>query len=177
MIHSEGIKQRAQTENTQKLWDVLDAYKNDPEGLTRHQLTELAGFNLAEGRSADDIFSRAMKVCKRRAIKAGMIIPHATRSKSGYVYLLTDRANLVVDGFLTSERVMQGMQRATHTHQKFIEQDLASLPAVERVAFEQIARISDQRQEDRERNLQDRLEVLQLIRVAASEERESRGSV
>lgn len=172
MTNSNEIQALARAENNQKLWAVLEVYKNDSDGLTRSQLTELAEFNLAEGTTPYEIFTRAIKVCRRRAKKADMFIPRATRGSGGYAYVLTDRATLAVDGFLAAERVAQGVQRAAYDHQGFIERDLASLSPVERVAFERVVQISNQRKADREQHLQDELDLLESLRNAAAEERE-----
>lgn len=170
MIHSTEIQNRARKENDQKLWDVFEAYKNDTEGLTRYQLAELADFNGAEGDTPYNIFDRALKVCRRRAEKAGMLIPHATPGEDGYVYFLTDRPGQALGGFISAERVSAGMRRSVFKHQKFIETDTSELSPVEKVLFQEVAQVIDERQQVLDNELDKRMEMLEKLRQAKLEE-------
>ena len=122
---------KARHYNTEQLWDLLTAYFNDFEGITKHEALDLIAFDLAEdeNRDAEAIFERAIKTCRKRAEREGKIIPRATiKSGRGYAYVLTDRADLVIDGYIAQNRVAQGVERSTHKHESFIETHAEDLP-------------------------------------------------
>lgn len=151
---------RAVEENNDKLWNLLLQYKNDPEGLTKLECIGICNFNLAEGgRSSEDIFKRAMKVCKARAEDEGMFIPRATPARGkeskgrGYVYYLTDQAKYAVDGLIVQSHVTSGTERSLRKHQKFVEEDMQSLPKPMRVLVEKLSDADKKRrQRDREQH-------------------------
>lgn len=132
-------REKAMAENNDKLWEVLSLYVDDPEGVTRYEAIELADFNMAEGGPEDRIFTRAIKVCKTRAKKAGMLIPRATPVKGrGYVYLLAKSGKFALEGYMAQERVSSGVRKSAATHEKFIDQDRESLPPVLRAVFDEL---------------------------------------
>lgn len=165
-------REAAMKENTDKLWEVFNAYFNDPDGVTREEAIKLAEFNKAEDPDPDVIFDRALRVCRKRAEKSGKFIPRATlaRDRRGYSYVLTDRGDLVVDGFIAQQRVSTGTLRSTHKHQKFIIQDIASLTPMERVMVEELAQLNDEVEKVRNESIDSRVEQLEKVRNAWLEE-------
>lgn len=161
-------------ENALRLWEVFLAYKNDIDsGLTKNDLISLADFNMAEGEPAVDVFDRALAACRRRAEKEDMIIPRAVPSNRGYRYVLASRGDLVVDSFLASQRVTQGMQKATYRHEEFIATNLNDLPETEKVVFRELQRMEQKRREMYEDSMKDTVRVLADVRDAARKDRES----
>lgn len=165
-------------ENNDRLWNVLEAYKNDPEGVTKQEVIDLAEFRVEAGATFSDIFDRAIQVCKRRADSMGMIIPRATLVKGrGYAYVLTDQASMAVPGFVVQERVAYGTRRSAYKHQQFIEKDLGSLSPMERVIVEGFAELSDQqardREDQRERNAAHLLKVREAYVKEMAQRKES----
>lgn len=128
----------AREENNERLWKVMEAYKDDTEGVTNHEAIDLADFVPEHGLSKKEIFKRAMRVCKKRAEKLGMLIPRATLvGGRGYAYVLASSASSAVDGYMAQEKVAAGVQRSTAKHEAFIERDLGSLPLTLQAVFRQ----------------------------------------
>lgn len=166
------LKAKATVENTERLWEVLTSYKNDPDGLTRYELIDLCEFDPLEGRAAGDILDRAMKNCRRRAVREGMFIPHATpKPGRGYVYVLTDNPEQVVSGYIVAARVTAGMRKSEVKHQEFIETDLKSLPPTERAFFERMQEMRTSEELRWEKQKEERFADLVALRQAAQEER------
>lgn len=172
MTTANDRREAALKENTEKLWEIFNTYFNDPDGVTREEAIELAEFNKAEDHDSDVIFDRALRVCRKRAEKAGMFIPRATlaRNRRGYAYVLTDRGDLVVDGFIAQQRVSTGTLRSTHKHQKFIVQDISSLSPMERLMVEELAQLNDEVEKVRNESIDTRVEQLEKVRNAWLEE-------
>lgn len=128
----------ARQENNERLWKVMEAYKDDTEGVTSHEAITLAEFVPESGLTKKEIFNRAMRVCKKRAEKQGMMIPRATLvGRRGYAYVLASRASSALEGYMAQERVSEGVQRSTVKHEVFIERNLGSLPPTLQEIFKQ----------------------------------------
>lgn len=122
--------------NNSRLWEIMEAHRDDPEGVTREEAIYLAEFKAEHGRSESEIFARAMQFCKRHAERQGMFIPRATIVKGrGYAYVLASRASTALDGYMAQEKVTAGVQRSAMKHEEFIERDLGSLPPVLRTVY------------------------------------------
>lgn len=166
------LKAKATVENTERLWTVLDSYRNDPDGLTKYELIDLCDFDPLEGRAKLDILKRAMRSCRRRAEREGMFIPHATpKPGRGHVYLLTDNAEQAVSGYIVAARVTAGMRKSEVKHQEFIETDLKSLPPTERAFFERMQEIRNSEEQRWEQQKEERFADMVALRQAAQEER------
>lgn len=114
----------------------MEAYKDDPEGVTKEEAIALADFRVEPGRSKREVFDRAMQICKRRAENQGLFIPRANLVKGrGYAYVLASRASTALDGYMAQEKVTAGVQRSTARHEAFIERDLGSLPPMLRAVY------------------------------------------
>lgn len=132
----------ARNHNTELLWETLTAYFNDFEGITKHEVLNLVDFDLTENedRDAEAIFERAIKACRKRAEREGKFIPRATiKEDRGFAYVLTDRADLVIDGYIAQNQIAQGVERSTHKHEAFIETHADDLPPAMRVLFEKMS--------------------------------------
>lgn len=138
MTTSQERLRSAREYNNERLWQVMEAYKDDPEGVTKEEAIALADFRIEQGRSRQEVFERAMQICKRRAETLGMFIPRATIVKGrGYAYVLATRASTALDGYMAQERVTAGVQRSAMKHEQFIEDDLGSLPPMLRTIYKQ----------------------------------------
>lgn len=138
MTTPQDHRKSAREENNERLWQVMEAYKDDPEGVTKEEAIALADFRVEPGRSKQEVFERAMQICKRRAERLGMFIPRATLVRGrGYAYVLATRAATALDGYMAQERVTAGVQRSAMKHEQFIERDLGSLPPMLRAIYRQ----------------------------------------
>ena len=141
MTNTDNINQ-IRHQNTELLWEILNAYFNDFDGITKHEILELVDFDLSENEDHDveAVFDRALKSCRKRAEKAGWIIPRAVvKEGRGFAYVLTDRADLVIDGYIAQNRIAQGVERSTHKHEAFIKTHAEDLPPTMRVLFEKMS--------------------------------------
>lgn len=132
----------ARRTNTELLRETLTAYFNDFDGITKYEILALVEFDLAENEDRDEeaIFERAMKACRKRAEKEGKFIPRAViKDGRGFAYVLTDRADLVIDGYIAQNRIAQGVERSTHKHEAFIKTHAEDLPPAMRVLFEKMS--------------------------------------
>lgn len=170
-------KNRVVEENNDKLWNLLVQYKNDPEGLTKRECIGICNFTIAEGgRSPEDIFKRAMKVCKDKAKAEGMFIPRATPARGanskgrGYVYYLTDQGKYAVDGLIVQSHVASGTERSLRDHQKFVQEDLSSLPKPMRVLVEKLSDADEKRRQRDQEQHEEHVNALEELYRAFIEE-------
>lgn len=122
-------------ENSERLWNVLTAYRGEP--LTKWELIELAEFNNAKAQGMEEIFRIAIRRCRVWAEEKGDIIPMAAPD-TGYTYVLTGDPSLVVGGFYHSSRVLKGFKNLHSKHRDFIDRNSSNLPPSTRRLFEEI---------------------------------------
>lgn len=122
-------------ENTNKLWEVLQAYRGEP--LKKYELIELCDFNNAAAQGHEEIFRVAMKHCRKRAEELGLMIPMASPD-SNYTYVLTGDPTLAIGGYYHSARVAAGMNNLYRKHSDFIDRNSSNLdPSMKRL-FDEI---------------------------------------
>lgn len=169
-----GTKEKARAENNDKLWEVLNLYVDDPEGITKYEAIDLADFNMAEGGTREDIFARAIKVCKTRAKRANMFIPRATPVKGrGYAYVLTKRGVHALEGFMAQENVSRGVRRSAAAHQQFIERDRESLPPLLRTVFDEVSAVNEKYEQFVNESLETQRKQLESVYEAYKEEQKT----